>query len=137
MAGRTQSKFTIDIYVGYLKYFDDSIQFDSPNHITTTTNGLTNIISLGKTKNYEFGIRIEILKSNFYDTLKYIVGKAYYIRKAGKWEEILNFSHSPEMIGSIKERSKFIPPKYIWGGGSTIEPITYEVRQNDYYYTSY
>ena len=135
--GTSQSKYTIDIYVGFLRYFDDSIQFDSPKLITTTTNGLTSIVSLGRTKNYEFGIKIEILKSKFYDTSNYIVGKAYYVKKDDKWEEILKFCHSPEIFGSLKERSKFIEPKYVWGGGSTLEPITYEVRQNDYYYVSY
>ena len=131
-----QSIYTIDFYIGYLRYQNDSVHFESPKHITTTTSGLTNIISIGRTINYEFGIKVEILKSRFQDTLSYIVGKAYYIKKAGKWEEILKFCHDWETVALITERIRFSPPKYVWGGGSTLEPIEYEVRQNDYYYIS-
>ena len=131
-----EPRYTIDFYVGYLRYQSDSIELESPKLITTTTSGLTDIIHLGKTKNFEFGIKVEILKSKLKGKLGFIVGKTYYVKKSLAWEKILEFCHAEETINDFKERVKFDPPQYAIGGGSTLEPIVYEVRQNDYYYIS-
>ena len=101
--------------------------------ITLNTNKCTEIFSLGKTKLYEIGMRVEILSSELSGKSSYVVGKAYYVKKNGQWEIIVKFDHSEEIIVLISDRKKPSKADYIIGGASTEEP-EFEVRLRDDYY---
>src|SRR5688500_8522911 len=86
-------RFMIDLEVGYLRFKNDSIQFQKPKTISVSTSGCTEILSLGTSRRYEFGIRLEILVSKLTGEEKLLVGKAYYVRSNNQWKEIMKIEH--------------------------------------------
>jgi hypothetical protein len=129
------AKFLVDARVAFIKYQGDSIEIDNPKMFTVNTNKCTEIFSLGKTKLYEIGMRVEILSSELSGKTGFIVGKAYYIKKNGQWEVIVKFDHAEEIISPISSRQKPSKSDYIIGGASTEEPI-FKVRLRDDYYVT-
>jgi hypothetical protein len=121
-----KNKYTIDIRVGELRYEKDSVSFTSTPLITTVTDGITPIFPIGKSKNYEYGMKIEFLKSQFFPEYKYIVGTGYYIKRNGKWEEITSYFR-PEDVYRFSERKKYNNNDNLLAGVSGEDPY-YEIR---------
>jgi len=54
--------------------------------LTLEKIGRTEIISLGKIDSIEIGFQWELLKSRLGDIETFVSGKAYYLKKDGKWQ---------------------------------------------------
>ena len=54
--------------------------------LTLEKIGRTEIISVGKIDSTEIGFQWELLKSRLGNTEIYVSGKAYYLKKDGKWQ---------------------------------------------------
>ncbi len=126
------SNYLVDIRVQYLQYKKDSVKFDKPKSIVIETPSCTEIFSLGRSKTYEFGMRVEILPSRLTGKPGYVIGKVYYVKEGNQWKEILLFPHSDGQVRPLSERAK--PNDYIFGAVSTSDPNYFEVRLNDDYY---
>jgi hypothetical protein len=125
-------KFLIDLEVGYLRFKNDSVQFQRPKMFSISTSGCTEIFSLGKSRVYEFGMKVEILASKLTGTEKYLVGKIYYVRNdKGGWQEIMRLQHMELDVRPIAQREKF--DMFMMGGASNDHPA-FDVRLNDSYY---
>jgi hypothetical protein len=125
-------RFVIDIEVGYLQFKNDSVKFKTPKVFSINTSGCTEIFSLGKSRQYEFGMRIEILASRLTGDEKYLVGKAYYIRKDDQWQEVMKIEHSEIELRPVARRERTFGSTM--GGASTDYPDLFDVRLNDSYY---
>jgi hypothetical protein len=125
------SKYMIDLEVGFLKFKNDSVHLPRPTTFSISTLGCTEIFSIGKSRLYEFGMRIEILASKLTGTEKFLVGMVYYIRKDNGWQEILKLEHRETELTPIAQRKK--TDISIMGGASTDYPV-FDVRLNDKYY---
>jgi hypothetical protein len=127
------SNYLVDIRVEYLQYKKDSVKFDKLKSIVIETPSCTEIFSLGRSRLYEFGMRVEILPSRLIGKAGYVIGKVYYVKEGNQWKEILLFPHSENEVKPIAQR----PQKnndYIFGAVSTSDPNYFEVRLNDDYY---
>jgi hypothetical protein len=125
------TNFVIDIEVGYLRFKNDAVQFKTPKNFSINTSGCTEIFSLGKTREYEFGMRVEILASTLTGVKKYLVGKVYYIKHDKGWQEIMKIEHRELEIRPLASREK--TDMFITGGVSSDDP-DFDVRLNDNYY---
>lgn len=134
--GLAQPKYTVDVYVSFLRIDNDAVAFASPELITVTTDGLTGIISLGRTKHFEFGMKAEIFESRFDDKLGHFIMKAYYIRKDEEWEEIMRYWADDLTGDPISKRATVKPPDNVQIGFSAQKGGDIEARLIDYYYYS-
>lgn len=125
-------KFTIDLEVGYLRFKNDSVQFKTPNNFSISTSGCTEIFSLGKSRRYEFGMKVEILASKLTGGEKYLVGKVYYVKNDNQWQEIMKIEHRELEVRPFAQRER--TDMFITGGGSIDYPDAFDVRLNDNYY---
>ena len=124
--------FVVDIEVGFLKYKKDSVQFQQPKMISVSTSGCTDIFSLGKSRRYEFGMRVEILASQLTGVEKFLVGKIYYVKSGTEWKEVMKVEHDEWELKPIAKREKIGGPPM--GGASTDYPELCDIRLNDSYY---
>jgi len=124
--------FTIDLEVGYLKFKNDSVLFEPPKKFSISTPGCTEIFSLGKSRRYEFGMRVEILASKLTGEEKYLVGKVYYVKKDNQWLEIMEIEHRETEVRPFSQRER--TDMFITGGASIDYPDAFDVRLNDNYY---
>ena len=122
----------IDLEVGYLRFKNDSIQFKTPNNFSLTTSGCTEIFSLGKSRRYEFGMKVEILFSKLTGEEKFLVGKVYYVKVNNQWQEIMKIDHWETAVRPVAQREP--TDMFITGGASIDYPDIFDVRLNDNYY---
>jgi len=125
-------KFAIDLEVGYLRFKNDSVQFKTPKNFSITTSGCSEIFSLGKSRQYEFGMRVEILVSKITGDEKCLVGKVYYVKNDNQWQEIMKIEHRELEVRPFAQRER--TDMFIMGGGSIDYPDAFDVRLNDNYY---
>lgn len=96
---------------------------------------MSEVISLGRTKRYEFGIKMEFLVSRLYEKETYLLGQVYYIREnGGAWKEAMTLEHREVELSPLSERVKLDID--IMGGASTDAPEWFDVRLNEFYYVS-
>jgi hypothetical protein len=135
--GNGQSeKFTIDFKIKSFSYKGESVVFDQPSLVTMNTNGCTEIVTLGTTKSYEFGVKLEILKSDFYEPNSYVVAKAFYVKSGNEWQEISKFNHASRSVESISERQSKKSDGIGYGSYSVGDPKYFEIELKEYYYYS-
>ncbi|MCW3073444.1 MAG: hypothetical protein JWP69_513 [Flaviaesturariibacter sp.] len=124
--------FVVDIEVSFLKYKTDSVQFTRPKMISINTSGCTEVFSLGSSRRYEFGMRVEILASQLTGVEKFLVGKIYYVKNGTEWKEVMKIEHAEWELKPIAKREKI--DGFPMGGASTDYPELCDIRLNDSYY---
>lgn len=124
-------KYMIDLEVGFLMYRNDSINFKKPKNISISTSGCTDIFSLGKSRMYEFGMKVEILESKLTGTATFIIGKVYYVRTNKNWEEVMKIEHMETEVKPVSVRQKI---ELDMLGGASLDVPPFDVRLNDNYY---
>lgn len=98
------TRFLVDVHVSFLKYRGDSIELSTPRLITVNTDKCSEIFSLGKVKEHELGMQVEILSSELGRIPGYVIGQAFYIKRYNRWELITRFDHAEKTVTPIAER---------------------------------
>lgn len=127
-----QTSITADILVQTVSYKGDTVK-NVNKLISIDKFGVTSIIPIGRTKDAEFGLRIEILKSNLLNDDVFIVGRAYYIKEGKQWKLIYNTEHSARPFKYLKSNGKKSDDDMLIAGESSGE-YDFEVELWERYY---
>ena len=84
---------TAEFWVESFSYGTDTVKLKQSILISVKGNSCSQIQSLGKAGNTEMGMQVEVLQSNLGNFAHYIVAKAYFIKKSGKWDKISEDTH--------------------------------------------
>jgi hypothetical protein len=75
-------------HITYLQYKNDTINLEFPKVITLKEFGCTPITHLGYFGKNQYGVKLEILKSNVGLKEEFILAKCFYIKEGDIWKEI-------------------------------------------------
>ena len=111
-----------NVYLEYhiisLQYKKDTIKFNYPQVITLKELGCTPIINLGISTDNEYGVRLELLKSNIGLQDDIILAKCFFIKNGDSWKEI--YKSASLQQNTIKVQPSDLSNKRDWNrGGET------------------
>ncbi|WP_416438313.1 hypothetical protein [Phnomibacter sp. MR] len=94
-----------EFWIESFSYGTDTVKLKQSISITVKGNSCSQIQSLGKAGNTEIGMQVEVLHSNLGNVSHYVVAKAYFIRKLGKWQKLVEDEHEDitENIASARK----------------------------------
>ena len=100
--------------------------------LTLEKLGRTEIISLGKIDSTEIGFQWELLTSRLGQTEIFVNGKAYYLKRDGKWQLHQRPTYSAVEFKTVSTKPLTIPEDYYLGGATTIQGL--QIDYKEYYF---
>jgi hypothetical protein len=117
-----------EFHINSLAYKGDTLKFQSPKFILINKLGCSDIASIGKIKNLEFGLQIETLISRIGQTESLVVGTVYYLRKNGNWELFTQPEYREEQFNIIVQGKSNNTYEFGNGAGSWDEDFYIEYK---------
>jgi hypothetical protein len=97
--------------------------------ITFEKLGKTEIINLGMIDGIEIGLQWELLKSRLGEKEVLVNGKAYYLKREGKWEMHQRPTYAYCESKIVSEKPLTMPVDDYGGSSSTIQGLQLEYRE--------
>ncbi|MEO7924311.1 MAG: hypothetical protein ABIR30_11595 [Chitinophagaceae bacterium] len=117
-----------EIHINSLAYKGDTIKFSSPKIVSLNKLGCSDILTIGKFLNLEFGIQIETLISRIGQAERLVVGIVFYLKKGKEWEQIVQPQYSEELFNILENGKNNNTYEMGYGGGSWDEEFYIDYR---------
>jgi len=91
-----------EIHFDMIVYKGDTLKLDPPKIFSVNKTGASEIDSIGKIKNTELAVQIEMWISSLGGIKRLVVGKVFYTRKGNDWEQYSGPSYHEESYNIIK-----------------------------------
>jgi hypothetical protein len=119
-----------EFWVESFSYGKDTVRLKPSLLITVKGNSCSQIISIGKVGNTEFGMQVEVLQSKLGNVPHFIVGKAYFIKQAGKWRNMYEGGHE-NITESMASARKARGHEEIGIGGAMFDDPEFSIDYKD------
>ena len=83
-----------------------------PVIITLDKLGHSDIISLGEIDGTEIGIQVELITSQLGDSNIFVIGKAFYLKKDGRWQMHFQPSYQTAAFKIVSSKPSKMPEDY-------------------------